>query len=522
MVSFVPPTLALAAPQPSPIVWVGIAVVLLVLLYLAYSFIKARQKKKADAEALERAKRKLPTKESAALNRAQADVDRARQDREAAELKVRADQTARADREAAAKARAETEAQARAAAQQRAEELKRAAEEAATPEERKKIREAAAEAEAEAAHHRKEEQQAKKRAEYEAKRAKEADEKAKRRLDDEAKKIQALESAKSQAEAEVQIAALKLARIEAESGKTLAEGLERTRGGFMARISQLVGGATTFDDRFIADLEEILFTADIGVRTAQRMLDAVREKMKRRELNDPEKVKAALREEIERIVTLDFTYTSGGMPEPTGQPQVIMIVGVNGSGKTTTIGKLAFKERVAGHNVLLGAGDTFRAAAAEQLDIWASRAQVDIVKAPADSDPAAVCFEAVKKSVDQGRDLCLLDTAGRLHTQVNLMAELQKVKRVVDKALPGAPHETWLVVDGTTGQNAVFQARQFHEALKLTGLVLTKLDGTAKGGVVIGICDELKVPIRYVGVGEKIGDLREFSPKEFVEALFGE
>jgi fused signal recognition particle receptor len=210
------------------------------------------------------------------------------------------------------------------------------------------------------------------------------------------------------------------------------------------------------------------------------------------------------------------------MPPATSKPQVIMIVGVNGSGKTTTLGKLAFKERVNGKNVLLGAGDTFRAAAAEQLDVWATRAQVDIVKGPADSDPGAVCFDAVKKAVDEGRDLCLLDTAGRLHTKAPLMDELKKVKRVVEKACPGAPHETWLVVDGTTGQNAVLQARLFHETLGLTGLILTKLDGTAKGGVVIGICDELKVPVRYVGIGEKIGDLKPFSPKEFVEALFAE
>ena len=259
-----------------------------------------------------------------------------------------------------------------------------------------------------------------------------------------------------------------------------------------------------------------------GVRTAMGMLDVVREKLKRKELANPEKVKAALREEIERIVTLNFTYQTGGMPAAKESPQVIMIVGVNGSGKTTSIGKLSFKERVNGRNVLLGAGDTFRAAAMEQLDVWAKRAQVDIVKGKADADPAAVCFEAVKRAVDEKRDLCLLDTAGRLHTQVSLMEEVKKVKRVVEKAMPGAPHEIWLVVDGTMGQNAVFQARQFHEALGLTGLVLTKLDGTAKGGVVIGICDELKVPIRYVGVGEKIGDLRPFSPKEFVEALFAE
>jgi fused signal recognition particle receptor len=199
-----------------------------------------------------------------------------------------------------------------------------------------------------------------------------------------------------------------------------------------------------------------------------------------------------------------------------------MVVGVNGSGKTTTVGKLASKVKQAGHSVLLGAGDTFRAAAGEQLEVWAERVGAPVVRGKEGSDPASVCFEAVKKGVEDRVDVVLCDTAGRLHTKAPLMEELKKVKRVMAKACEGAPHEVLLVLDATNGQNAIAQARQFHEALGVTGIVLAKLDGTAKGGVIIGICDELKLPVRYVGVGEKVADLRPFAPREFVEALFAE
>jgi fused signal recognition particle receptor len=197
-----------------------------------------------------------------------------------------------------------------------------------------------------------------------------------------------------------------------------------------------------------------------------------------------------------------------------------MVVGVNGSGKTTTVGKLAAKLGQAGHRVLLGAGDTFRAAAGEQLEVWAERVKAPVVRGKDGADPASVCFEAVKRGVEEKADVVLLDTAGRLHTKLPLMEELKKVKRVIDKALPGAPHDVLLVLDATNGQNAIAQARQFHEALGVTGIALTKLDGTAKGGVVIGISDELGIPVRYVGIGEKVADLRPFDPAEFVDALF--
>ncbi|BDG04329.1 signal recognition particle-docking protein FtsY [Anaeromyxobacter oryzae] len=311
-------------------------------------------------------------------------------------------------------------------------------------------------------------------------------------------------------------------KAQAEAGRTLAAGLEKTRGGFMARINALFSGGKLVDDAVLADLEEVLFTADIGVKTATRLIESAREKVRKKELSDPEKLKRALRDEIARILALDGVADGAGAPIQVGEarPWVIMVVGVNGSGKTTTVGKLASKLQAAGHKVLLGAGDTFRAAAGEQLEIWAERVGAPIVRGKEGGDPAAVCFEAVQKGAQDGVDVVLCDTAGRLHTKTPLMEELKKVKRVIGKAAAGAPHEVLLVLDATNGQNAIAQARQFNEALGVTGIALTKLDGTAKGGVVIGICDELRIPVRYVGVGETVADLKPFAPREFVEALF--
>jgi fused signal recognition particle receptor len=310
-------------------------------------------------------------------------------------------------------------------------------------------------------------------------------------------------------------------KAEAEAGKTLAAGLEKTRGGFMARLNALFSGGKLVDDAVLADLEEVLFTADIGVRTATKLLESARERVKRKELADADRLKGALREEIAHILALDG---ADGAARPlqigAARPWVIMVVGVNGSGKTTTIGKLAAKLKAAGHRVVLGAGDTFRAAAGEQLEIWAERVGAPVVRGKEGGDPASVCFEAVQRGVQDGADVVVCDTAGRLHTKAPLMEELKKVKRVIGKAVEGAPHEVLLVLDATNGQNAIAQARQFHEALGVTGIVLTKLDGTAKGGVVIGICDELRIPVRYVGVGETVADLKPFAPREFVEALF--
>jgi fused signal recognition particle receptor len=309
-------------------------------------------------------------------------------------------------------------------------------------------------------------------------------------------------------------------KVEAEGGRTLAAGLEKTRRGFVARLSALLSGPQ-LDEKVLADLEEVLFTADIGVKTATRLIEAARERVRRKELTDPSRLEAALREEIERIVALPSGAGPDGLSTGTARPWTVMVVGVNGSGKTTTIGKLAARVQAAGRTVLLGAGDTFRAAAGEQLEVWAGRVGAPVVRGKDGSDPASVCFEAVREGASRGVDVVICDTAGRLHTKAPLMEELRKVKRVMGKAAEGAPHEVLLVLDATNGQNAIAQARQFHEALGVTGLVLTKLDGTAKGGVVIGICDELGIPVRFAGVGEKVADLRPFDPHEFVAALFG-
>jgi fused signal recognition particle receptor len=291
----------------------------------------------------------------------------------------------------------------------------------------------------------------------------------------------------------------------------------------MARINALFSGGAIVDDAVLANLEEVLFTADIGVKTATKLLETARERVKRKELSDPARLKGALREEVSRILALDGASGADGtaaLAIGAARPWVVMVVGVNGSGKTTTVGKLAAQLKAQGHSVLLGAGDTFRAAAGEQLEIWAARVGAPVVRGKEGTDPASVCFEAVQRGAAERADVVLCDTAGRLHTKVPLMEELKKVKRVIGKAAEGAPHEVLLVLDATNGQNAIVQARQFNEALGVTGIALTKLDGTAKGGVVIGICDELRIPVRYVGVGETVADLKPFVPKDFVEALF--
>ncbi len=367
----------------------------------------------------------------------------------------------------------------------------------------------------------KEQEEEEKRAEYRAKKA--ADDEARERRKREREEAERLLAEQRRREAEEAEAAQRAAeaaaraKIEAEAGRTLAQGLDKTRSqGFMARLNGLFGSRRQVDESVLAELEEILFTADIGVRTASNLVELAREKLKRNELSDPERIKGLIREEVARIVDLPVPRTLEGG----GPPHVVMVVGVNGAGKTTTIGKLAAQLTGQGKKVVLAAGDTFRAAATEQLDVWADRAKAELVKGAEGTDPSSVIFDALKKAKDSGADVVIADTAGRLHTKVNLMEELKKVRRVMDKALPGAPHEVLLVLDSTNGQNAIQQARQFHEAVGINAIALTKLDGTAKGGVIIGICDELKLPVVWVGVGEKIADLRRFEPREFVQALF--
>ncbi len=298
----------------------------------------------------------------------------------------------------------------------------------------------------------------------------------------------------------------------------LRKGLAATRGGFMARLKALFVGKKEIDPAILEQMEEIMISSDVGVKTTQSILERLRVKLQKNELADSDAVWAALRAEATRILDIN---QGEARPASKQKPMVVLMVGVNGVGKTTTIGKLATKWNGEGKKVVLAAGDTFRAAAVQQLEVWGKRVGAEVVKGKEGADPGAVAFEATKKATELGADVLLVDTAGRLHTKVNLMDEIKKVKRTIAKAMDGAPHETLLVLDATTGQNALTQAALFKDALELTGLILTKLDGTAKGGVVLGVCDELKVPVKYIGLGERAEDLREFVAVDFVEALFG-
>jgi fused signal recognition particle receptor len=267
-----------------------------------------------------------------------------------------------------------------------------------------------------------------------------------------------------------------------------------------------------------AEIEEILIASDVGVTTTATILERVRAELDRADAKDASKVWATLRAEMQRILDLDGQAQPVLLP---AKPTVMLMVGVNGAGKTTTIGKLAGKLKAEGHTVVLAAADTFRAAAVQQLKIWGSRIGCEVVSGKEGADPASVVFDAIRKAQDMGATVVLADTAGRLHTKVNLMTEMQKIGASAGKAMTGAPHETLLVIDATMGQNALAQAREFKEALPLSGIVLTKLDGTAKGGMVVGICDALKVPIKMIGLGERQDDLHEFVAEDFVEALLG-
>ncbi len=300
----------------------------------------------------------------------------------------------------------------------------------------------------------------------------------------------------------------------------LSSRLGKTKESLVHRMDSLFLGKKEIDADLFDELEEILITADLGVATVMDILDDARKKVKRDSLSDPTALKKVLKEKLRSYITESDQPAELVMPG-TG-PFVIMVVGVNGVGKTTTIGKITKKFKRSGQSVLLVAADTFRAAAVQQLTIWAERNEVDIVTKEEGADPSAVAFDAMDKAVAGKYDVVIVDTAGRLHTQVNLMEELKKITRVMGKRLDGAPHEIMLVLDATTGQNAVSQAKLFNEAVGITGLALTKLDGTAKGGIVANICRELKIPIRFIGIGEQIDDLRDFDADEFIDALFGE
>jgi fused signal recognition particle receptor len=295
--------------------------------------------------------------------------------------------------------------------------------------------------------------------------------------------------------------------------RSLRDGLTKTRKNFTDKIGSLVLGEK-IDEAFLDELEEALIASDVGVETASLVLKDLKERFKRNELSSPAQVKDRLRQVL-------FEILSGRSPifSLTASPSAVLVVGVNGTGKTTTIGKLANRLQAEGKKVMLAAGDTFRAAASEQLSIWGERAGIPVIKHKEGADPSAVVFDAVSAAKARAVDVLIVDTAGRLHTKANLMEELKKVRRILSRELPGAPHETLLVLDGNTGQNALAQAKMFHETVGVTGIVLTKLDGTSKGGIVFAIYRELSIPVKFVGIGESIEDLRSFDPREFVDAL---
>lgn len=295
----------------------------------------------------------------------------------------------------------------------------------------------------------------------------------------------------------------------------LKEGLNKTRKSIVERIEQTLSLFVKVDEELFEELEEILITADVGVETTNKIISNLKEEVIQRRLSDPTKIKELLQKEILQI----FSKTNQGLNLST-KPSVIMVIGVNGAGKTTSIGKMAYNLKQEGKKVIIAAADTFRAAAIEQIEIWGERAGVHVIKHQEGSDPAAVVFDSIQAAKSRKADVLICDTAGRLHTKKNLMEELKKVFRVIKKELPDASCEVLLVLDATTGQNAISQAKLFCEAVDVTGIILTKLDGTAKGGIVVGIASELNIPVKFIGVGEKIEDLQEFNPEEFVRALF--
>ena len=306
-----------------------------------------------------------------------------------------------------------------------------------------------------------------------------------------------------------------------EKKETLDKGLEKSNKSFFGKLSKAVAGKSKVDDDVLDDLEEVLISSDVGVATTIKIIDRIEERVARDKYLGTAELNKILREEIAGLLSETGSGESLGFVFPESKkPHVIMVVGVNGVGKTTTIGKLANQFKKQGKKVVLGAADTFRAAAIEQLEIWSERVQVPIVKQKMGSDPASVAFDTLQSAVKQDADVVLIDTAGRLHNKVNLMNELSKVKRVMQKVVADAPHEVLLVLDGSTGQNAFEQAKQFTAATQITSLAVTKLDGTAKGGVVIGISDQFKIPVKYIGVGEGIEDLQIFNKMEFVDSFF--
>ena len=308
-----------------------------------------------------------------------------------------------------------------------------------------------------------------------------------------------------------------------EKKETLDKGLSKTKEGVFSKLARIVAGKSQVDENILDDLEEVLITSDVGVETTLRIIDRIEKRVARDKYINTNELNSILREEITALLTENDVEDAGEFSVPEGKkPYVIMVVGVTGVGKTTTIGKLAYQYKKRGNSVYLGAADTFRAAAVEQLMIWGERVGVPVVKQKMGADPASVAFDTLSSAKANNADVVIIDTAGRLHNKLNLMNELTKIKKVMEKIVPGAPHEILLVLDGSTGQNAFEQAKQFTAATEVNELAITKLDGTAKGGVVIGISDHFKIPVKYIGLGEGMEDLQVFRRKEFVDSLFGD
>ena len=308
-----------------------------------------------------------------------------------------------------------------------------------------------------------------------------------------------------------------------EKKETLDKGLSKTKESVFGKIARAVAGKSKVDDEVLDNLEEVLITSDVGVETTLNIIKRIEERVARDKYINTQELNNILREEIAALLTENNTTDSEEFSVPEGKkPYAIMVVGVNGVGKTTTIGKLAYQFKKKGLSVYLGAADTFRAAAVEQLDIWGERVGIPVIKQKMGSDPASVAFDTLSSATANNADVVIIDTAGRLHNKINLMNELTKIKNVMKKVVPDAPHEVLLVLDGSTGQNAFEQAKQFTKATEVTAMAITKLDGTAKGGVVIGISDQFKIPVKYIGLGEGIEDLQIFRREEFVHSLFGE
>jgi fused signal recognition particle receptor len=304
--------------------------------------------------------------------------------------------------------------------------------------------------------------------------------------------------------------------------ENLDKGVEKTKQSFLSKISRAILGKSTVDDDVLDNLEELLIASDVGVATTLKIIERIESRVKRDKVLNTDELNTILKEEISSLLAESSISLENNLTTNPGEPYVIMVVGVNGVGKTTTIGKLAHQFKSGGKKVVLGAADTFRAAAVDQLIIWSQRVGVDIVQQGMNADPASVAYDTLQSAKANNADVVIIDTAGRLHNKVNLMNELSKIKRVMSKVYPNAPHEVLLVLDGSTGQNAYEQAKQFAQATDINALAITKLDGTAKGGVVIGISDQMQIPVKYIGVGEKMEDLQLFEKAAFVEALFNE